>query len=173
MKTFITLISIFISFYLIGIFFDGNVRIPEESIRLRVLANSNDEYDQEIKKEVALALQDEISNILTDEDNIDTAKTKLKQNIAKLDYKINNIFSAKNYNRSYNINLGLNYFPQKEFKGITYNEGYYESVLVTIGEGKGNNWWCVLFPPLCVLEAEESDNIEYTSLVKEIIDNYK
>ena len=173
MKTFITLISIFISFYLIGIFFDGNVRIPEESIRLRVLANSNDEYDQEIKKEVALALQDEISNILTDEDNIDTAKTKLKQNIDKLDYKINNIFSAKNYNRSYNINLGLNYFPQKEFKGITYNEGYYESVLVTIGEGKGNNWWCVLFPPLCVLEAEESDNIEYTSLVKEIIDNYK
>lgn len=173
MKTFITLISIFISFYLIGIFFDGNVRIPEESIRLRVLANSNDEYDQEIKKEVALALQDEISNILTDEDNIDTAKTKLKQNIDKLDYKINNIFSAKNYNRSYNINLGLNYFPQKEFKGITYNEGYYESVLVTIGEGKGNNWWCVLFPPLCVLEAEESDNIEYMSLVKEIIDNYK
>lgn len=173
MKTFITLISIFISFYLIGIFFDGNVRIPEESIRLRVLANSNDEYDQEIKKEVALALQDEISNILTDEDNIDTAKTKLKQNIDKLDYKINNIFSAKNYNRSYNINLGLNYFPQKEFKGITYNEGYYESILVTIGEGKGNNWWCVLFPPLCVLEAEESDNIEYTSLVKEIIDNYK
>ena len=173
MKTFITLISIFISFYLIGIFFDGNVRIPEESIRLRVLANSNDEYDQEIKKEVALALQDEISNILTDEDNIDTAKTKLKQNIDKLDYKINNIFSAKNYNRSYNINLGLNYFPQKEFKGITYNEGYYESVLVTIGEGKGNNWWCVLFPPLCVLEAEESDNIEYASLVKEIIDNYK
>lgn len=173
MKTFITLISIFISFYLIGIFFDGNIRIPEESIRLRVLANSNDEYDQEIKKEVALALQDEISNILTDEDNIDTAKTKLKQNIDKLDYKINNIFSAKNYNRSYNINLGLNYFPQKEFKGITYNEGYYESILVTIGEGKGNNWWCVLFPPLCVLEAEESDNIEYTSLVKEIIDNYK
>ena len=53
-----------------------------------------------------------------------------------------------------------------------YNEGYYESVVVTLGEGLGDNWWCVLFPPLCMIEAEESTDVEYTTIVKEVIDKY-
>ena len=67
-----------------------------------------------------------------------------------------------------------NYFPQKEFKGVTYEEGYYESLVVTLGSGSGDNWWCVLFPPLCLLEAEESekDDVEYQFFVKELIDKY-
>ena len=74
----------------------------------------------------------------------------------------------------FEINFGLNYFPKKEFKGITYKEGYYESVVITLGEGLGDNWWCVLFPPLCMLEVEESvtNDVEYTTLVKTIIDKY-
>ena len=131
MKPFITFILIILSFYIIGNIFEEKVKIPEESIRLRVVANMN-----------------------------------------ALENNINEIFNKNNYHKNYNINLGLNYFPQKDFKGIIYKEGYYESLLVTIGEGKGNNWWCVLFPPLCVLEAEESDTVEYKSLIKEIIDKY-
>ena len=172
MKTIITLVSILLSFYLIGIFFEEKVKIPEESIRLRVLANSNSEYDQQIKKEVSYALQNEISNIITLEDDINSAKLKLKNNLGIIDNRINNVLTSRNYNKSYNINLGLNYFPEKEFKGVKYKEGYYESLLVTIGEGKGNNWWCVLFPPLCILEAEESDEIEYSSLIKEVLEQY-
>ena len=68
------------------------------------------------------------------------------------------------YKLPFEINFGLNYFPKKEFKGITYDEGYYESVVVTLGEGLGDNWWCVLFPPLCMLEAEESTEVEYTTI---------
>jgi len=48
----------------------------------------------------------------------------------------------------------------------------YESLLVTLGSGKGDNWWCVLFPPLCLLEAEESDKIEYKFFVQELIEKY-
>ena len=79
----------------------------------------------------------------------------------------------QNYNLPYSINFGLNYFPEKEYKGIVYEEGYYESLLITLGEGKGNNWWCVLFPPLCLLEAEENTEVEYTSLVGELLEKYK
>lgn len=68
--------------------------------------------------------------------------------------------------------FGFNYFPSKKYKGITYKDGYYESLVVTLGEGKGDNWWCVLFPPLCLLEAEESTDVEYKSYVKELIDKY-
>jgi len=60
----------------------------------------------------------------------------------------------------------------KEFNGITYEEGMYESLLVTLGEGKGDNWWCVLFPPLCLLEAEESDEVEYKFFIQELIEKY-
>ena len=56
-------------------------------------------------------------------------------------------------------------------KGIEYDEGYYESLLITLGEGKGDNWWCVLFPPLCLIEAEESTEVEYKSFIKEIIEH--
>ena len=45
-------------------------------------------------------------------------------------------------------------------------------VIMSLGEGKGDNWWCVLFPPLCLLEAEESTEVEYTSYVKELLDKY-
>ena len=62
--------------------------------------------------------------------------------------------------------------PEKEYKGTTYEEGYYESLVITLGSGEGDNWWCVLFPPLCLLEAEDSDDVEYTSYVKELVDKY-
>ncbi|MBO5530582.1 MAG: stage II sporulation protein R [Bacilli bacterium] len=57
---------------------------------------------------------------------------------------------------------------------MTYKEGNYESLVVTLGEGKGDNFWCVLFPPLCLLEAEDnsSSEIEYKFFVKELIDKY-
>ena len=78
------------------------------------------------------------------------------------------------YNNTYNINYGTNHFPEKEYKGVIYQEGDYESLVITLGEGLGDNFWCVLFPPLCLLEAEdtETDKVEYTSFIKEIIDKY-
>ena len=62
--------------------------------------------------------------------------------------------------------------PEKEYKGVKYKEGYYESWVITLGEGEGNNWWCVLFPPLCLVEAEEADEVEYKFFIKELIDKY-
>ena len=76
---------------------------------------------------------------------------------------------------SYTIDYGMHPFPEKKYKGITYEAGEYESLLVTLGSGEGDNWWCVLFPPLCLLEAEETTNtsdIEYKSFIKEIIEKY-
>ena len=72
------------------------------------------------------------------------------------------------------IHYGLNYFPKKEYKGVIYEEGYYESLVVTLGNGNGDNWWCVLFPPLCLLEAQETNtqDVEYKFFVQDLIDKY-
>ena len=72
----------------------------------------------------------------------------------------------------FDISLGKNYFPSKEVYKVVYPEGYYESLVVSLGEAKGDNWWCVLFPPLCLVEAEESSKVEYKLYIKEILDKY-
>ena len=90
------------------------------------------------------------------------------------DTKVKKLLENQNIKADYEINYGVNYFPEKEYKGITYEEGNYESIVIKLGEGTGENFWCVLFPPLCLLEVEEknNDDIEYTSFIKEIIDKY-
>lgn len=146
--------------------------IPKESIRLRVIANSNSEEDQNIKYKVKEDLENELFNILSEADNIDEARIKINQNLSSITNTVNNTLISNNYLEKFSINYGLNYFPKKEYKSVLYNEGLYESVVVTLGEGNGDNWWCVLFPPFCLIEAENSDKVEYTWKIKEIIDKY-
>lgn len=149
-----------------------SIMIPEEAIRLRVLANSNSTYDQEVKLEVAKEVQDEIYALLKDTNTIDESRKIIKENIPKFENAVEKVFKEKSYMNTFKINYGYNYFPEKEYKGISYPEGDYESLLITIGEGKGDNWWCVLFPPLCLIEAEESDEVEYKFFVQELIEKY-
>ena len=110
--------------------------------------------------------------LLKNTKGVDEARRIINNNLNNIDSDVRNTLQLLNYDLGYNINFGLNYFPSKEYKGITYDEGYYESLVITLGEGKGDNWWCVLFPPLCLLEAEESTEVEYTSFVKELLDKY-
>ncbi|MBQ7141407.1 MAG: stage II sporulation protein R [Bacilli bacterium] len=150
----------------------SDITIPAEAIRLRVLANSNSKYDQEVKMDVSFQIQNEIYNMLKDKTNIEDARDTLKNNINVLETAVEKILREKSYINTFKVEYGYNYFPEKEYKGVKYDAGEYESVLITLGEGKGNNWWCVLFPPLCLIEAEESDEVEYKFFVKELIEKY-
>lgn len=172
MKYIISIIIVIVTYVVISNVVVANNLIPDDAIRVRVIANSNSDYDQKIKYEVKDIVEDDMYNILSNVDNLDIARDKIKNNLSNLENDIDKYLKNKEYNLGFDINFGYNYFPKKEFKGITYKEGYYESVVVTLGEGKGDNWWCVLFPPLCLIEAEESSDIEYTSLVKEVVDKY-
>ena len=171
-KTILIIIGILSTYILLGHAFSKKIIIPDESIRVRVIANSNSNYDQNIKYKVTDVVKEDISKLINNNDNIYTFRNKIINNIDLFNADINTVLNNNNYNLPFNINYGLNYFPKKEFKGITYNEGYYESLVVTLGAGKGDNWWCVLFPPLCLLEAEESTDVEYTTLVSELINKY-
>lgn len=173
MKKVIMLIIMCITLYVII----GNVVaksdiIPEEAIRIRIIANSNSDYDQEIKKKVKEQVEADMYNLLKDSKTIEEVRNKINSNVEKEKENISTVLKKENYQLPFEINFGYNYFPKKEFKGITYKEGYYESLVVTLGKGLGDNWWCVLFPPLCMIEAEDSTDVEYTSMVKEIINKY-
>lgn len=171
-KTILLLISIFAVYYIIGIKANDVLKIPNEAIRFRVIANSNTNYDQDIKYKVKDEVQSYMSTVLQNIDTIDMSRVIISSNLSNIENKVAEVLTKENYNLPYKVNFGLNYFPPKKFKGITYDDGYYESLVITLGSGQGDNWWCVLFPPLCLLEAEESNDIEYTSFVKEILDKY-
>ena len=148
--------------------------IPKEAIRLRVLANSNKEIDQNVKMKISLELQKEITKLLKDINNVEEARLKIKNNMNVLYLKIKEVLQKEKYNTDFTITFGNVFFPEKKYNDVIYEQGYYETLLVTLGSGKGNNWWCVLFPPLCLMEANETETgkVEYKFFVKELIDKY-
>lgn len=147
---------------------EPKIIIPEDAIRFRIIANSNSIEDQKEKIEIRNELEPIIGDILTNSNTKEETKTEINNNL----YKINHVIDK--YNTKYDVNYGLNFFPEKNYKGVTYKEGNYESLVITLGDGLGDNWWCVLFPPLCLLEANETnyDNITYTSYIQELINKY-
>ncbi len=171
-KTLLIIVLIIISYLMLGNFFSEKIIIPDEAIRIRVIANSDSDYDQKIKLEVKNELEKEMKNIYKETEDINSFRTKILDSLNIFEKDIEKVLEINDYPLLFDIKYGLNYFPQKRFKGVTYNEGYYESLVVTLGEGLGENWWCVLFPPLCLIEASDSTELEYTTMVKEVLNKY-
>ena len=143
--------------------------IPSTAIRLRVIPNSNSYLDQNMKNKVKNYLEENTYQLLKDTDNIEEARNLIIENIPIIEDNIDNLFAQNNYDMDYEINYGYNYFPDKEYRGIKYDEGYYESIVISLGKAEGDNWWCVLFPNLCLVDLTEKDDVEYRSWVSEII----
>lgn len=139
--------------------------LPEESLRFRIVANSNNQIDQGVKQLIKKDLEANIFKLIQQSTSIEETRKILKDNEDIIKETI------EKYNVPYSINYGNNYFPEKKYNGITYEEGEYESLVISLGEAKGNNWWCVMYPPLCLLEsnAENYDEVEYKSYFQEII----
>lgn len=142
--------------------------IPNESIRFRIIANSNSPKDQLLKMDVRTQLLPILNNVSKDAKNVKEARENIQNNLSLIEGVL-----SENVD-TYQVNFGNNYFPQKLYKNILYEEGNYESLVITLGEGVGENWWCVLFPPLCLLEAQSSniEDIKYESYLKKIINKY-
>lgn len=150
---------------------ENYVEIPSTSIRLRVIAASNDKHDQEDKMVIKEALTSELQNIIGKNANYNDVDKKISVNVDKLNDTIENAMKVNNIDSKFTLNYGLNYFPEKTYKGVTYSAGNYQSLVVKIGEGEGENWWCALYPPLCQID-ENTEINEYRSLIKDILSQY-
>lgn len=147
------------------------VVIPDSAIRLRVIPNSNSSLDQNIKNKVKTYLEKSTYTLIKDTDTRETAITKIEGNIPIIEENVQRIFDENNYTMDFTINYGLNYFPEKEYRGLKYEEGYYNSLVISIGKAQGDNWWCILFPNLCLIDLEAKDDIQYKSWILEKINN--
>ena len=148
--------------------------IPNESIRIRIIPNSNNIKDQILKKQVKSNMELVLANDLKDSKTIEESRSIIKDNLSNYQKEVKSVIKENGSDTNFNIDYGKHYFPEKKYKGVKYKAGFYLFFLITLGKGEGDNWWCVLFPPICLLETEDNNtsNAQYTSYVKEIFTKY-
>jgi stage II sporulation protein R len=126
--------------------------IPQEAIRLRILANSDSEGDQALKRLVRDAVNKEITEWVSELTSIEEARSLIKSRLPEIQEIAEHVVKEENSDQTVKANFGKVDFPTKLYGQFLYPAGEYEAILITLGEGDGANWWCVLFPPLCFLD---------------------
>lgn len=163
----IVIFLFFVILYMSMLTKNNNVLIPSNSIRIRIIANSNDINDQQTKYMIKEEITKEIYPKLENVSNYSDAKEIINNSMED----INNII--RKYTNDFSIYFGNNYFPKKEYKGVMYKEGNYESLVIKLGDAKGKNFWCVLFPPLCMIDESKLNDVSYSFLVNELLNKIK
>ncbi|MCJ8012808.1 stage II sporulation protein R [Paenibacillus sp. KQZ6P-2] len=134
--------------------------IPQESIRLRILANSDNPDDQLVKREIrdaVVAQMDSWVKELEDPQSLDEARETIREHLPELNDLVGRELEKRGIGYEYHVELGIVPFPTKLYGGTVYPAGNYEALRITLGAGRGQNWWCVLFPPLCFIDAGSGD----------------
>ena len=124
-------------------------------IRFHVIANSDTTFDQNLKLEVKDKILEYISPKLKDSKNIQQSREILRENNKQIIAIAQNVVKQNGYNYTVESTLSRENFPIKTYGNITLPQGNYEAYRVVIGEGKGQNWWCVMFPPLCFIDTSK------------------
>ena len=171
MKRFISIFFLCLTIcimFIIGIFSTSQYHI--EYLRIHIRANSNSQVDQDIKYQI----KDEIVEFLTP--IISSCKTKkdfqnkLNQNLSNIVGIANKILAQNNFDYKSSAKITNEYFPVRSYDNVTLENGYYDALIVNLGSGEGDNWWCVVYPPLCFLNSN-ADYV-YKSRILEIIKQF-
>lgn len=133
--------------------------IREEVLRLHVIANSDEDYDQELKLKVRDALLQSGESIFSGSEDIISAESKIADKQDVLRYTAEETICNLGFDYDVKIEIARSYFPTKTYGELTLPAGYYKAVRVIIGQGKGKNWWCIMFPPLCLPAATDREDI--------------
>lgn len=140
---------------------EGYQVIPDEAIRLRILANSDSEEDQALKRKVRDAVNAEITVWVAELTSIEAARELIQERLPEIEKIVARVLEEEKSNQNYSVDYGRNVqFPTKLYGQFLYPAGEYEAILISLGEAEGANWWCVLFPPLCFLDFSTGDAIE-------------
>lgn len=126
--------------------------IPNEAIRLRILANSDREADQAVKRLIRDEVNHDITEWVAELTSIQEAREVIISHLDEIQATAENVMAKEGLHQSVKVDFGQAKFPTKLYGQYLYPAGDYEAVIITLGEGEGANWWCVLFPPLCFLD---------------------
>ena len=147
MKNFIALIVsvMLVLLLLLGYSTNVNSELSQNIVRLHVIANSDTKEDQELKLKVRDAILEHSEKDFTQKSDV-TNQLETYKEIAQ------NVISENGFDYNADVEYGNFHFPTKHYTGISLPAGSYDAVRIKIGDAKGRNWWCVMFPPLCFVD---------------------
>lgn len=138
---------------------EDRLAIPQDAIRLRILANSDSAQDQWLKRKVRDRIVQEINTWAEQPKNIGEARQLIQQRLPRLQQLSEQTVAAAGFHYPVKLQFGNVPFPTKLYGEKIYPAGNYEALLIKIGRAQGDNWWCVLFPPLCFVDMKNGDAV--------------
>lgn len=138
---------------------DGEGWIPQDAIRLRIIANSDAPGDQALKREVRDRVLQVVSRALKGASSTEEARRRLQALVPEVQREAEEVVRRAGYTYPVRADYGLVPFPTKMYGDQVYPAGDYEALRIVLGNGLGQNWWCVLFPPLCFVDLTNGDAV--------------
>ena len=142
----------------------------EPPFRLHVIANSDSARDQQLKLCVRDAVLYATQEGISECGNASAAEEYISTNIGIILETANDTLQKCGADYAASATVGTYHFPNKTYQDVKYPEGDYRALRVILGDGDGQNWWCVMFPPLCLSEIEQEDDVEYASYLAELFE---
>ncbi len=141
-------------------FYDTAQGIEEETLRLHIVAHSDDEVDQSAKLEVRDALLAGTGDLFTASKSKETAILSAQSHLPLIESIAADTLAELSLNYAVSATTTRMYFDTTVYEDFTMPAGHYNAVRIELGEAKGRNWWCVLFPPLCLPSVEGETAVE-------------
>ena len=135
---------------------DAEGEIYEDTLRLHILANSDSSEDQALKIKLRDRILLKYGDLLRNGDSINEAKANVNLLLPDIERDAENWVCELGYNYTVKATLDVEWYDTREYEDFTLPAGYYSSLRIIIGSGEGKNWWCVMYPPLCMEMASES-----------------
>lgn len=165
---FFLIVIIFILVFISGWF--ESKKYNKEYLRIHIRANSNLGVDQDIKYEIKDVIVDFLTPVISSCNTKSDFEKKLNDNLKNIECIANNILAQNNFDYKANAKINNEYFPTRSYDNLTLENGYYDALIINLGSGEGDNWWCVVYPPLCFLNSNA--DYCYKSRIVEIIKKY-
>ena len=170
MKKYLLLLIVSVAFLLLSAYSYVNAvssNLADSVFRLHVIANSDSEEDQNLKYKVRDRLIEYMNTLTNDMNTKDEVIEIAKEHLEDFKNIAQNVVNENGYDYEVNVEIGNFSFPTKTYGDISFPAGFYDALKVEIGKAEGQNWWCVMFPPLCfvdvtsgVVPEESKENLE-------------
>lgn len=141
-------------------------------LRIHIRANSNLEVDQIVKYEIKDAVTTALVPYVANCNSFNEVKNVLQQNFDLINNVANGVLKKNGLGYTAKSRLATEEFPSRSYNSFVLEQGIYDALIIDLGNAKGDNWWCVIYPPLCFTSATSGSNVIYKSRIIEMIKGF-
>lgn len=143
-------------------------------LRIHIRANSNELQDQNIKYIVKNKIVEDMNSTLAQSKTKKEAIDNISKNLTQIVQTANDVLAQNGFEYKATAKITAESFPTRAYDNLVLDAGVYDALIIELGSGKGDNWWCVIYPPLCFIPSADNnaENIVYRSKILEIIENF-